>query len=308
MKNLSVIAALALLFVSVVANAASVENAEAELTQQQQEYANWAREFWHSLDRQNGEIALADNIATLTVPAEFYYLNPADAKKVLVEVWGNPPESSGDVLGMLFPADSTPFDAQSWAVTIEYQHDGYVSDADADKINYDELLVDMQGSTREVSAQRVKQGYEPISLVGWAAKPFYDAATHKLHWAKEVKFGQQPVNTLNYNIRILGRKGVLVLNFIASMEQKAAIESQLDSVLALAEFNVGSQYDEFDPDLDHVAAYGIGALVAGNVIAKTGLLAAAILLLKKFGVFIVIGLVAVFARLFKGRKTRTESE
>ena len=35
---------------------------------------------------------------------------------------------------------------------------------------------------------------------------------------EQIKFGDTEENTLNYNIRVLGRKGVLVLNFIAGME------------------------------------------------------------------------------------------
>ena len=108
-------------------------------------------------------------------------------------------------------------------------------------------------------------------------------------------------NTLNYNIRALGRKGVLVLNFVAGMDQKSMIDDQLTTVLEMAEFNPGFTYDEFDPDIDTVAAYGIGALVAGKVMAKTGILAAILLFLKKFGIYILIGLGALGSRLF-GRK------
>jgi hypothetical protein len=53
-----------------------------------------------------------------------------------------------------------------------------------------------------------------------------------LYWARELKFGEQPVNTLNYNIRVLGRKGVLVLNFIANMDQQAVADTSLDAVRA----------------------------------------------------------------------------
>jgi uncharacterized membrane-anchored protein len=203
---------------------------------------------------------------------------------------------------MLFPSYSTPFDADSWGVTIEYEEDGYVSDENADEIDYDELLSQMKAGTRESSKQRVEQGYEPIELVGWASKPFYDKESHKLHWAKEVKFGTQTTNTLNYNIRVLGRKGVLILNFIAGMNQKEIIDSNIDTVLALAEFNQGSRYEDFNPSIDKVAAYGIGALVAGSVIAKTGLLAAALIFIKKFGVLIVIGVGALIGKLFKRKK------
>ncbi|MFV0476999.1 MAG: DUF2167 domain-containing protein [Parahaliea sp.] len=97
-----------------------------------------------------------------------------------------------------------------------------------------------------------------MELVGWASAPYYDKSEHKLHWAQEIRFGDAPVNTLNYNIRILGRKGYLVLNFIADMDQKPQIEANIDSILALAEFNPGYRYSEFDPGIDKVAAYGIG--------------------------------------------------
>lgn len=274
------------------------EESDGTTMSKEEQYLAWAKGIWDSLERQSGEIVLPNGIATLNVPDEFYYLNPADAETVLVEVWGNPPGQ--DTLGMLFPAEQTPFDEGAWGVSIDYEEDGYVSDEDADDIDYSELLEVMQEDTRAASAHRVEMGYEPIELVGWAATPFYERSTHKLHWAKEIKFGEgEQVNTLNYNIRVLGRKGVLVLNFIASMEQKDIIDQQLPHVLAMAEFNEGSRYTDFNPDLDKVAAYGLGALVAGKVVAKTGLLAAALLFLKKFGVIIFLAIAALFGKLFK---------
>ena len=259
-------------------------------------YLAWAKQLWASMDRKTGRVDIAEAGATLDVPDTFYYLNADDAEKVLVDVWGNPPGQH--VLGMLFPADETPFDRNAWAVTIEYEEDGYVSDKDAGKIDYDELLEQMQEDARDASKDRVVQGYDAIELVGWAAKPYYDGVSHKLHWAKEIRFGNEDQNTLNYNIRVLGRKGVLVLNFIAGMDQLPLIENKLGTVLDIADFDEGSRYEDFLPDVDKVAAYGLGALVAGKVLAKTGLIAAGIVLLKKFGVVIVIGIGALFKRLF----------
>jgi uncharacterized membrane-anchored protein len=273
--------------------------AEQEMTPEEAQYLVAAKKIWDSLDRRKGDIDLLNGLVTLRVPENFYYLDPKDSETILTEVWGNPPGSGADTLGMLFPEGSTPFDDGSWGVTIEYEDDGNVSDEDADSIDYADLLADMQESTREASKQRIAQGYEAIELIGWAAEPYYDKVSHKLHWAKELKFGDDANHTLNYNIRVLGREGVLVLNFIAGMEQKAVIDENLDSVLALAEFNQGSRYEDFNPELDKVAAYGIGALVAGKLAAKAGLFAAALVLLKKFGIFIVIGLGALFGKLFK---------
>jgi len=90
----------------------------------------------------------------------------------------------------------------------------------ANDIDYDEMLVEMKKDTKASSDARVEQGYETIELVGWAAKPFYDANERKLHWAKELRFGTQEMSTLNYDIRVLGRRGVLVLSFIANHLQR----------------------------------------------------------------------------------------
>ncbi len=273
------------------------------LTPEEEQYRAAAQTIWDSLDRQQGEIKLPNDVATLNVPETFYYLNPTDSEKILVQVWGNPEGAGKKTLGMLFPFESTPFDQDSWGVTIQYEEDGYVTDKNADEMDYAAILKQMKEDTQANSEERVKQGYESIELLGWASPPFYDAQSHKLHWAKEVKFGSQTEHTLNYNIRVLGRKGVLVINFIASMQQKELIDSKLHSVLALAEFNEGSRYEDFNPELDEVAAYGIGALVAGKVIAKTGLIAAALIFLKKFGVLIVIGAGVLIGKVFKNRKS-----
>ena len=273
-----------------------------ELSPEEQQYVEWARGIWDALNRQQGKITLPQGNVTLDVPEDFYYLDPADTERVLVEVWGNMPGAGNETLGMLFPSELTPFDEDSWGVTIEYIEEGYVSDEDADEIDYNELLSEMKKDTREESKERVSQGYQPIELVGWASEPFYDKPSHKLHWAKELKFADEPLHTLNYNIRVLGRKGVLVLNFIAGMNQKEMIDSSLDSVLAMAEFDQGSTYNDFDPSIDKIAAYGLGALVAGKVLAKTGILAVVLVFLKKFGVIIFAGLAGLFAKVF-GRKS-----
>lgn len=269
-------------------------------TTEEEKQTAWAQTLWDSLDKQHGVIKIEEAGAVLTIPEDFYYLNPKDSEKVLVEVWANPPGQK--TLGMLFPIDMTPFDPSAWAVTIEYEEDGYVSDEDADEINYQELLSQMKEDTSTSSEARVKEGYNPITLLGWASPPYYDADKKKLHWAKEIKFGNQEKNTLNYNIRVLGRKGVLVLNFIAGMDQKAIIDSNIDTVLALAEFDQGSKYSDFNPDMDKVAAYGIGALVAGKVIAKTGFLAVALVFLKKFGFILIVALGAFLKRIFSKKE------
>lgn len=256
-------------------------------------------EFVARLNFQKGKIVVGDNLATFDLPADFVFLDGRDAEAVL-EAWGNPPRTTPP-LGLLMPAGVSPFDPQAWAVIVQYEADGYVSDEDAGRIDYSSMLKDMQQDMREANPERIKQGFEPIELVGWATPPHYDAEGKKLYWAKELKFGDAKEHTLNYNIRVLGRKGVLVLNFIAGMEQLPLIEKNLASVLAMTEFNPGNRYMDFNPEMDKVAAYGLGALVAGKLAAKVGLLASLLLLLKKLWLLPVLAF-GWLSRLFKRNK------
>ena len=267
----------------------------------QEEYMQMVQKIWQGIEPEFGQVKLPGAVATLNLPSDFYYLNPKDSKTVLENIWGNPPGQQ--ILGMLFPAGYTALDRDAWAVTIEYEEDGYVSDEDASEIDYSDLLKEMQADAQAASEARVSQGYSPIELLGWAAQPYYDSVTHKMYWAKEIKFGDSENHTLNYNIRVLGRKGVLILNFIADIEQKSLIESKLESVLAIAEFDQGSQYSDFDPELDEIAAYGLGALIAGKVIAKTGFFVMALIFLKKFGLIFLVAAAALLKRFFKKKKT-----
>ena len=264
-----------------------------------------AEEFLASLNFQKGTITLPGGVADLALPEGFHYLSPEDTERVLVTAWGNPP--GNETLGMLVTAPEDLLAEDSWAAVIAYEEDGYVSDEDADSVDYAEMLANMQASSRESNAARIEAGYDEVELVGWAATPRYDKTSNKLYWAKELRFGEIPVNTLNYNVRILGRQGVLVLNLVATMPQLQEIEAAIPTVLAMTNFNPGYRYSDFDPGVDKVAAYGIGALVAGKLAAKAGLFAklgVLLLALKKFWIFVIIGIGAFFARAFYRGKSK----
>jgi len=253
-----------------------------------------------TLKYQTGEINLKDGLAKIKIPAQFRYLDGADAQTVLVRLWHNPP--GGKSLGMLLPADTSPLSSDCWAVTINYEEEGYIKDTDAEKIDYTSLMKQMQESTRKASQERQKKGYPAVELIGWAAPPHYDAATHKMYWAKEIKFGGESENTLNYNIRILGRRGVLVLNAIATVPQLKEIEKQTPEILAMVDFNQGNRYADFNASTDKVATYGLAALVAGGIATKMGLFKVIWVFILGAKKIIIIACVAVagwFKKLFK---------
>ncbi len=254
-----------------------------------------------NLKYQQGEIDLRGGLAKLTVPKEFNFLGPDDAETVLVKLWGNPP-SKNKPLGLLIPAGMTPLSSNAWVVTIEYTEDGYVKDGDASKINYDDLLKQMQQGIEKNNKVRQEQGYPTIALVGWAAPPHYDATTHKLYWAKQLKFEGERQDTLNYSIRMLGRKGVLELNAVAGINQLSEIDRQVPQILGMVDFKEGSRYADFNPKVDKVATYGIAALVAGGIAAKLGffkLIWVFLLAAKKFVIIGIVAVIAFFKKLFK---------
>ena len=302
MKNMFPKSFLFLLFAGLSFLGAPLQGAEPPRISREQAEALVA-----GLHFQEGEIDLKDGLATLRVPAGFRYLDGADSSTVLVKLWGNPPEPNP--LGMLLPAGISPLSEECWAVVITYEADGYVKDADAEKINYSELLTQMQKGVESSNAERTKAGYPPIRLIGWARSPHYDKISHKLYWAKELQFGSNSENTLNYDIRMLGRGGVLVLNAVASIRQLAQIEQATPEILSAIEFKPGHRYADFNPASDKVAEYGLAALVAGGIAAKMGFfkgLWIALLAAKKFVIVAVVAIGAWLKKLFKRKAPAAE--
>ena len=247
------------------------------------------------LKYQSGEIQLRDGIASIALSNDFKYLDPAGTETLLTGIWGNP-ASGSRMLGAIVPSDFDPFSASAWCVIIDFTEDGYVSDSDAEKTDYTKLLAEMKKATLDANAERQKNGYPTMELVGWAEAPRYDKETHKFYWAKEIRFGDsKDDNTLNYNIRILGRKGILVLNVVAGMSQISQVRRATPEILGMVNFTQGNTYADYNPSTDKLASYGLAALVAGGIAAKSGLLKALIAGVVAFKKFIIIGVVGALS-------------
>ncbi|HEY4302082.1 MAG TPA: DUF2167 domain-containing protein [Candidatus Didemnitutus sp.] len=258
-----------------------------------------ARTAAGNLKYQTGTIKLPGDFAQLKLPEGYRYLDAAGTEALLTRIWRNP--SGAGTLGTIVPPGFDPLGDESWAVILSYDEDGYVKDDDAAKINYADLLKKMQEGAQETNKKRTEAGYPTINLVGWAATPRYDAAAHKIYWAKDLKFGDNTVDTLNYNIRVLGRRGVLNLNVVASMPDLKRVETATPTLLTMADFTDGNRYADYRDGTDKVATYGIAALVAGGIAAKAGLfklLLAGILAFKKLVIIAVVAIAAYARRLW----------
>lgn len=255
-----------------------------------------------------GKVDINEQI-DLNIPKGYKFIPQQEARMIVSDLWGNPQDNS--VLGMIVPADYKLSNLDGWAFVVTYEESGYVKDEDAEDIDYAAMLKDIQKDEAAVNEERAKLGYESIHLIDWAASPYYDKERKILHWAKKLQFGDAGLTpeelTLNYDVRILGRKGILSLNAVGTMDQLDIINQHIPDVLGIAGFREGYAYSDFNPSVDKVAAYTVGGLVAGKLLAKSGLL---VLLLKniKLVIFAIVGAFALFRKKIAGLFGRKQQE
>lgn len=281
------------------ANAKGSESAADDSTDNQVQV-----ELRHLKFNEAGEsVTIGKNLAVFNVPQGFKYLDGEQAEYVMHDLFNNPPDP--DDLGLIVPASCNDSIPDTWVITINYSDEGHVKDDDAKDIKYDELLKDMQKAVEDSKDERRKQGYAVMTLLGWASPPYYDEKEKKLHWAKRYSVEGDSEETLNYNIRVLGREGVLELNAVGAIADLEDIKANLGPVLENVNFTSGNRYADYDSGTDKTAAYGIAGLIAGGVLLKTGVLAKIGLILVKFAKLIFVGAATVvggIVKFFKGKK------
>ena len=262
-------------------------------------YEGNALAFLQRLDYKQGQFELEDAGAVITVPDGYYFLDRADASAVLEEAWGNPPDPT--VLGMLFPRSSTPIDREiPWGIAISFEDIGYVSDDDADSTDYDALIRQIEADALATNELRKQGGYDPVAKVQWAERPHYERQPHIVHWAKRITWGNGG-ETLNYDVRMLGRHGVLSMSFIADVEALPVVKTSIPDVLGFASFTPSNTYEDYNSWWDKAAGVGIAGLVAGKVASKAGFFALAAIFLKKFW-FLLLVPFAYVGKLFRRSK------
>ncbi|HEY0085158.1 MAG TPA: DUF2167 domain-containing protein [Allosphingosinicella sp.] len=237
-----------------------------------------------------GDIRIAEAEAVLHLGKDYYFLPAAEARRVLVDAWGNPPEVATDVLGLVFPAGKTFLD-DTWGAVVTFDRSGWVSDEDAQSTDYNALLGQMQEGEDELNERRTSEGYPAQHLVGWAQPPVYDPKTHSVVWAQNIQFTGQAENSLNYDVRLLGRRGVLSLNMLTGMSKLGETRDAAAKFASVGEFTSGARYADYKPGTDEKAEYGVAGLVAAGVgvaaAKKLGLLAIVLGFGKKFLILIL---------------------
>ncbi len=243
--------------------------------------------------------AKLESIAEINVPAGYNFVD-GKTTRALMKASGEP--TSGRELGLLTPTN------EHWSVFFEFNAIGYVKDAEKEKLDADRLLKAIKSGTEAANAERQRMGTPPLEIVGWEQPPKYNPTTHNLEWAIRATSEGRPI--LNYNTRLLGRKGVMEVVLVVEPDSLSATLPRFKDLLAGYSFQTGGNYAEYRPG-DTVAKYGLAARVVGGAAvgaAKLGLFAWFLPFLKKAWVLIVGALAAVagfFKKLFNrwfGRK------
>ena len=240
----------------------------------------------------------------IDLPAHYGFLGLPDANK-LMESFGNPHDES--LLGLIAGEEG------NWIIAVSYENTGYIDDKE--KIDADKLLQTLKEGTLAQNEDRVKRGFLPAHIDNWDELPYYDQKLHHLVWALTVKTDKH--QSLNYNTRILGRRGVAELDLLTKPELIATDKPQAAKMLAVTTFKAGSRYEDVDKKKDKIADFGLMGLILGGAglgaakLVKVGLLAtfgksifAFLLALKKAIVLFFVGIWASIKKLF-GKKRKT---
>lgn len=246
------------------------------------------------------QVALQDQ-AKLSLPADFLFI-PKSSAATFLSAMGNFP--GDDLLGLIVSKDPD----SNWMVVARFEKSGYIKDDDAKEWNADDLLKSLKEGTENQNEERRKQGIPEFVVAGWVQPPTYDAKAHRLVWSAETR-DKQPTNDngagVNYNTYALGRDGYVSLNLVTDLRSIEADKPIANTLLSGLQFNSGKRYEEFNANTDHIAEFGLAALVGGVAAKKLGLFAVAAAFVMKFIKVIAVACVGGVAAIRKvlGRKS-----
>lgn len=249
------------------------------------------------------EIDLA-NQALFKLPAGHVFI-PQPQAGALLNAMGNPGKDDR-LQGLVFPDGNG-----EWFMTVRYEGSGYIKDDDAKDWNADELLKSYRDGTEEANAERAKMGVPALEITGWAEKPAYDPATHRLVWAMASRHKGAAANEpqgVNYNTYALGREGYFSMNLVTELKDLGTHKGNAQALLGALDYKQGKRYADFSASTDKVAEYGLAALVLGVGAKKLGLfavIAAFVLKFAKVGILAAVALGGVFMKFFKRKPDTT---
>src|SRR5262245_8656489 len=213
--------------------------------------------------------------AVLNIRGGEAFLDAANTRRFL-ELTGNPPRDSHYAL--VGPK-------MAWFAIFFFEDSGYVKDDET--LDAAALLQALKDSDKPANEERRRLGMPPLHTEGWHVTPHYDAHTKQLEWGLRLR-GHDDQSTINYTIRLLGRRGVMHVTLVSEPDTLEADIADFKATLVTYSFTPGERYAEFRAG-DRVAEYGLAALVLGGatvVATKSGFG-------KAVGKFVIAGVLAL---------------
>jgi uncharacterized membrane-anchored protein len=247
-----------------------------------------AEKFWIELKKLSWEFGPTTGQiagrASLSVPQGYVFLSAADTNKFLT-LMGNLPSPNSYTVAP---------ERLEWFAMFDFAAAGYVRDDE--KLDADGILQALKDGNARGNEERKNRGLPALYLEGWFVAPHYDLQTKRLEWATKLRSAGGDIS-VNYNIRLLGRSGVMNAVLVSD---PAALENDIAAfkkALTGFSFDPGEQYSEYRTG-DKIAEYGLTGLIIGGAAAaaaKTG----AFKFLGKFGLIIIAGAGALIFGLFR---------
>ncbi|KGM54578.1 hypothetical protein N799_09115 [Lysobacter arseniciresistens ZS79] len=204
--------------------------------------------------------------AAIEIPDEYVFLDAAETRRY-VEWTENIPSDEEYLFGPT---------SDKWEAYFSFYEEGYVKDDES--LDADELLASLQESQAASNEERRSRGWSELVLEGWHVPPRYNPDTRTLEWATLLRDSESGNTSINYNTRVLGRKGTMSVQVVARPEDFDAGLAEFKASMDGFAYNAGERYADYMPG-DRVAEYGLAALVTGGAVAAAG----------KKGLFGVIG-------------------
>lgn len=175
----------------------------------------------------------------LDLPADFQFLAMPHAGQ-LMEKMGN--LGNENLLGLVVSSRQK----DEFFLILSYDGKGFVKDDE--EVEADDILEEIQDGEEDYKEARKEHGFGPIHVDGWFESPKYDKAAHHLVWGLNVR--AENATSLNYDTRILGRRGYASVNLVTDQAHLAHDKLAGATILRATHFQDGGRYQDFNEDTD----------------------------------------------------------
>jgi len=232
------------------------------------------------------KVSIPNSNSSVIIPDGFLFLESYDANQLMREI-GN---SGMDISGLVMPSSE---DAD-WFVYFKFNDLGYFKMGDVQEELEDiDILEEIKKNTEEQNKKRISSGFSSIDVIGYVEKLYLNKSNQTLNFS--IESIQEGLSMVEHRSLYFGRKGLLLSGFVCSKEKYENIKNASYPIRSTVNFDNNYRYADFNPDIDKYAAVGIGTVLVGRQVAKSGWFTK---LVKSLGKAIWAFIVGIFAAIW----------